>query len=214
MNEKLKRYWKHIILIIVGGYFGVTIIATALGYERIKKQQHAMENHETEIGKEFVKQKDDFHERFYSSMLETLNSMEAHFARTEKRSDLNAINKMKEGLVIRQERGDDPSSTKLFAYYLSMAEKAFDKKWTPQESNETEAQYKRRVDEGRFDWDQIRLKRRENMEKEANGGFLKTWLRIDEVRDLFEKRKEQFFSDYGDDYKGILEEKPYDANIE
>lgn len=204
MTEKLKHYWKHIIIMTVFGYFGIAVIAAAFGYDFLSKQKKAMENHETEIGSEFSKRKEDFHERFYNNWNEGLKSLEEHFARSEKRSNKSQIKRMRSTLKGLKERNASSDKIEEDQYYLSLSEKAFEKKWAPQGENETEAQYKRRVDEGRFDWDQVDLEIREITARKTDSEFVKDWLDVDRARELFSNTQEEFFSNYDDEYKGIL----------
>lgn len=205
MVGKFKRYWKHIIIMVVFGYFGITVITAAFGYDFIRKQKKAIENHETEIGSEFSKRKEDFHERFYKNWDEGLNSLKEHFARSEKRSDQGQIKGMKRALKSMIERKVNLDEIEEDQFYLAMAEKAFEKKWSPKRENETDSQYKRRVAEGCFDWGQVNLERREIIERKTDSEFVKDWVAVDIARELFANTKEEFFSNYDDEYRGILE---------
>ena len=208
MLEKIKRNWKGIIIFSVFGYFALTVIASACGYSILKEKKREMENHETEIGREFSRRKESFHEKFYAAWEKGFDSLDKKFSRSQKRSDQGSISALKKWI----ERDPNKFWVKIneeeqqeARYFLALLEQAFAKTWDPQRDDETQEQFKRRQYEGDWDRDQIELaKSHANLKWCSESDFLHR--RIESAEELFKNQKEFFYNRYGEDdpYQGVL----------
>ena len=163
MGKKIKKNWQKIAIIGVSSYVGLTVLSSLLGYSFINKQKKAIKNHETEIGREFVKRKTDFHDRFYKNFNGKLDRLGSQFAASEKRSDQSQIDDMKEVISsIEKDRGNKSlQELEERNQQVSLMQAAFNKKWESQSVNESSEQFEKRKDEGKVDWLEAQVRRRE-----------------------------------------------------
>lgn len=205
MAFRFSGRWKKILLGFVGGYVALTLIAMVIGYIAIKNQSDAIENHETDIGKEFVKKKDSFYDSFYKNSEEILDEMMIRSARLKKSSDRSVLQNLKTCLEWEIRNRQPLLEIEDSVYYYLLTKEAFNKQWNSQKEEETQEEYKRRHDEGDFDWDQIRIARKESLlpwEPEDTIDELKD--KIENDKELFRKTQKWFKTFYEDNYQGIL----------
>jgi hypothetical protein len=214
--EKCKRNWKKVLIIGAASYLALTFISTAVVSAFISDKAKKIDNCEDEIGQEFQARKADFYDRYYDNWEKGLQKMEEGFARTHKLSDRNQIKGMKSVIVdteeeikaLRNKPNKQNRLQKLEAQLpkrnenLAIMQATFDKKWTPQQENESLEEYERRYDEAEVDWYAIQVSRRiDSLEwyPDQRESILE---KLEEHRERLLKSQEEFLAKYGETYEG------------